>query len=64
VIDGTLTLENIPAGETVLSQNSFTVQTDTGNSVDPNEGITWEIRYNDQDGKAHVLQSVPEFPVK
>ena len=64
VIDRMVTLENIPAGETVLSQDSFTVQTDTGNPVDPNEGIAWEIRYKNQDGKTHVLQSVPEFPVK
>lgn len=64
VIDGTVTLEDIPAGETVLSQDSFTVQTDTGNAVDPNEGITWKIRYKDKQGKAHVLQSVPEFPVR
>ena len=63
VIDGTVSFERIQAGETVLSQDSFTDQTDTANPVDPNEGITWEIKYKDRDGKVHVVQSVPEFPV-
>jgi len=62
VIDGSVHFEQIKAGQTLLSKDSFTVQTDTANPVDPNEGITWEIRYKDQDGKVHVLQSVPEFP--
>ena len=62
VIDGNVSFGDIMAGQTLLSQDSFTVQTDTGNPADPNEGITWEIRYKDQDGKVHVLQAVPEFP--
>ena len=62
VTDGTVTYARIPAGETVLSQDSFSLQTDTGNPADPNEGITWEIRYKDRDGNPHMLQSVPEFP--
>ena len=62
VIDGTVTFARIPAGETVLSQDSFSVQTDTGNPADPNEGVTWEISYKDKDGNTHVLQSVPQFP--
>ncbi len=36
VIDETVTLEDIPAGETALSQDSFTVQTDTGALVQLN----------------------------
>ena len=62
VIDGNVTFDNIPAGQTIASQDSFTVQADTGNPVDPNEGITWEIKYKDKDGKVHVLQSVPQSP--
>ena len=60
VIDGTVTFALIPAGETVLSQDSFSVQTDTGDPTDPNEGVTWEISYKDMDGNTHVLQSVPQ----
>ena len=62
VIYGTVTFARIPAGEAMLSQDSFSVQTNTGNPADPNEGVTWEISYKDKDGNPHVLQSVPEFP--
>jgi hypothetical protein len=62
VIDGTVTFAHIPAGEAVLSQDSFSVQTDTGNPADPNEGVTWEISYKDSNGNVHVLQSVSQFP--
>lgn len=61
VIDGTVTFARIPTGETLLSQDSFTVQTDTGKPADPNEGITWEINYKDRDGNIQILKSVPQF---
>jgi len=64
VIDGSVHFEQIKAGQTLLSKDSFTVQTDTANPSDPNEGITWKIRYKNQDGKLHILQSVPEFVKK
>jgi hypothetical protein len=52
---------DVPAGGSVWSVDSFSLDTDVSNPQDPNEGICWTIEYDDADGIHHVVTGVAEF---
>lgn len=62
IVDGDVTVGNIPAGGSAWSSDTFRIRTDTANPVDPNEGIFWRVEYDDSMGLHHVIENVPEFP--
>jgi PKD repeat protein len=63
IVDGEVTIGDIPGGSSAWSQDTFRIRTDMANPVDPNEGVVWRIEYDDEDGVHHVIEGVPEFPI-
>ncbi|HIE31860.1 MAG TPA: DUF11 domain-containing protein, partial [Methanosarcinales archaeon] len=61
IVDGVVTLGDIPAGGRVWSTDSFTMQVDMSNPQDPDESITWRVEYDDSAGVHHIVENVPQF---
>jgi hypothetical protein len=62
IIDGEVTVGDIPAGSSAWSTDTFKLQVDLNIPTDPNEGIVWRIEYHDRQGNHHVIEDVPQFP--
>jgi hypothetical protein len=62
VIDGEVTIGDIPAGSSAWSIDTFTLNVDLSNPQDPCEGLFWRIEYDDEFGNHHIIENVPEFP--
>ena len=60
VVDGEVTVGDIPAGASAWSTDTFRIRVDMSNPVDPDEGIFWKVEY-DANGE-HIVEVVPEFP--
>ncbi|MEA3325553.1 MAG: PKD domain-containing protein, partial [Euryarchaeota archaeon] len=61
VVDGVVTLGDIPAGGGAWSLDFFVLETDMTNLQDPNKGICWRVEYDDAAGLHHVIEDVPKF---
>lgn len=61
IVDGDVTLGDIPAGGSAWSSDFFNLEVNMTNPQDPNEGILWRVEYDDSDGVHHVVEGVPEF---
>ena len=61
VVDGVVSLGDIPAGSGAWSQDFFVLETDMTNPQDPNKGICWRVEYDDASGVHHVIEDVPKF---
>ena len=61
IVDGDVTLGDIPAGGSAWSSDFFKLELDMTNPQDPNEGIKWTVEYDDAVGNHHVIVDVPEF---
>ena len=60
VVQGNVKVGDIKAGDSVWSSDTFRIKTDISNSVDPSEGILWNIEYDDAQGMHHVIKNVPQ----
>ena len=63
IVDGEVTVGNIPEGASAWSQDTFQIKVDMANPVDPREGVVWTIEYDDTSGVHHIIKNVPEFPI-
>ena len=61
IVDGTVTLGDIPAGSSAWSKDFFVLEVDMTNPQDPNKGICWRVEYDDAYGNHHVIENVPKF---
>jgi len=61
IIDGNVTLGDIPAGGSAWSKDFFELEVDMTNPQDPNKGICWRVEYDDAYGNHHVIENVPKF---
>ena len=61
VVDGVVSLGDIPVGSDAWSQDFFVLETDMTNPQDPNKGICWRVEYDDASGMHHVIEDVPKF---
>ncbi|MBW2647039.1 MAG: DUF11 domain-containing protein [Deltaproteobacteria bacterium] len=61
IVDGNVTLGDIPAGSGAWSLDFFELEVDMTNPQNPNEGIEWRVEYDDTAGVHHVVENVPEF---
>jgi hypothetical protein len=61
IVDGDVTLGDIPAGDGAWSEDFFELEIDTTNPQDPDEGILWQVEYDDAAGVHHVIEDLPEF---
>ena len=61
IVDGSVTMGDIPAGSSAWSSDFFNLEVDMTNPQDPNEGIKWTVEYDDAAGIHHVVEGVPEF---
>ena len=62
IVDGDVTIGDIPAAVSAWSLDTFTARVDMSNPVDSCEGIFWRIEYDDALGGHRVIENVPEFP--
>ena len=62
VLDGTVTVGDIPVGGSAWSEDTFSIRVDSGQKQDPCEGVVWRIEYDDAAGVHHVIEHVPQFP--
>jgi len=63
IIDGNVYIGNIPAGGSVWSTDTYTIELDLSQpGPGADQGITWTIEYDDMGGWHHVIEDVPEFP--
>jgi hypothetical protein len=62
VPDPDITANDIPAGGSAWSVDTFTTWVDMADPADSCEGIFWRIEYDDSTGVHHVVENVPEFP--
>jgi hypothetical protein len=63
VIDGEISFESsysISPGQTVKSDDTFTIKTNTSKVKDPNQGVTWIVMYYDYWGNLHIIDNVPQ----
>jgi hypothetical protein len=63
IVDGDVTVGDIPACSSAWSIDTFTTRVDMSSPIDPSEGIFWLIEYDDAAGVHHV-EIVPEFKPK
>jgi len=61
IVDGDVTLGDIPAGSGAWSQDFFMLEVDMTNPQDPNKGIVWRLEYDDAAGNHHVIEDIPTF---
>jgi len=61
IVDGDVTLGDIPAGSGAWSQDFFMLEVDMTNPQDPNKGIVWRVEYDDAAGNHHVIENIPTF---
>jgi hypothetical protein len=61
VIDGDVSLGDIPAGGSAWSSDSFTLELDMTNPQDPNKGICWQVEYVDAAGVHRVIENVAKY---
>jgi hypothetical protein len=61
VLDGTVTLGDIPVGGAAWSGDDFSLAVDMTNPQDPSLGIVWMVEYDDPAGFHHVVEGVPKF---
>ena len=63
IVDGDVTLGDIPAGSGAWSQDFFELEVDMTYVPlpPPDEGIKWTVEYDDAAGTHHVIVDVPEF---
>ena len=59
--DPDVTLDDIPAGGSAWSTDTFELRVDMTNPQDPNKGIVWRVEYDDSVGNHHVITNVPKF---
>jgi len=62
IVDGESTGGDISAGTSAWSFDTFRLRTDMTIPVDPDEGVFWNIEYDDSAGVHHLIGDVPEFP--
>ena len=62
VIDGAVTLGNIPSGGGAWSVDFFALKTDMTHPSDPNDMIIWQVEYDDAGGIHHTVRYVGKFP--
>lgn len=62
VLDGTVTVGDVPAGGSAWSADTFSIRVDSSQQQDPCEGLKWRIEYDDAYGNHHVIEGVPQFP--
>jgi hypothetical protein len=63
IIEGDVSLGDIPVGCSAWSGDTFTIQLNLLiPDVDPCEGISWDITYEDADGDEYTIEGVPQFP--
>lgn len=60
IIDGEVTIGDVPVGNLVWSSDTFTIQTDLFEPGDPEEVIFWRIEYDDINGVHHVKEDIPQ----
>jgi len=61
IIDGNVTLGDIPAGGSAWSKDFFELEVDMTNPQGPDKGICWRVEYDDAAGVHHVIKNVPKF---
>ena len=61
IIDGNVTLGDIPAGGSAWSKDFFLLEVDMTNPQGPDKGICWRVEYDDAAGVHHVVENVPKF---
>ena len=61
IIDGNVTLGDIPAGGSAWSKDFFLLEVDMTNPQGPDKGICWRVEYDDAAGVHHVIENVPKF---
>ena len=61
IIDGNVTLGDIPAGGSAWSKDFFLLEVDMTNPQGPDKGICWRVEYDDAAGVHHVIKNVPKF---
>ena len=61
IVNGDVTLGDIPAGSGAWSSDFFNLEVDMTNLQDPNEGIEWTVTYEDEAGNPQTIVGVPEF---
>jgi len=61
IVDGDVTLGDIPAGSGAWSQDFFMLEVDMTNPQDPNKGICWRVEYDDAAGVHHVIEDVAKY---
>jgi len=61
IIDGNVTLGDIPAGGSAWSKDFFLLEVDMTNPQGPDKGICWRVEYDDVAGAHHVVENVPKF---
>lgn len=63
ILDGAVSLGDIPAGSMAWSTDDYALSTDLAYSPLPpaNKGIAWRIEYDDAAGCHHVIENVPQF---
>jgi len=61
IIDGNVTLGDIPAGGSAWSKDFFELEVDMTNPQGPDKGICWRVEYDDAAGVHHVVENVPKF---
>ena len=61
IVDGTVTLGDIPAGSSAWSKDFFELEVDMTNPQDPNKGICWRVEYDDAYGNHHVIEDVAKY---
>lgn len=55
IIDGQVTLGDIPAGGQAWSKDFYEILTNLGNPQDPNIGVEWTVEYDDTNGDHHEV---------
>jgi hypothetical protein len=62
ILDGTVSLGDIPVGGGAWSLDAFGLELDMTNPQDPCEGILWRIDYQDSGGNPFTIENVTQFP--
>jgi len=61
IVDGTVTLGDIPAGSSAWSKDFFELEVDMTNPQGPDKGICWRVEYDDAYGNHHVIEDVAKY---
>jgi hypothetical protein len=62
IIDGNVSLGDIPAGGSAWSSDDFSLQVDLLNPSPPNSMMYWDVTYLDDAQRRCIIRRVPKFP--